>query len=81
MIEIVFYRRTTTLTRKITLTTLRKHGSLVVSAMTFSARGHRLEYGCPDMLFLVSFVGMTLNKCAVLRIGGPLYRESHPCAG
>ena len=34
------------------------------------------------MLSLVSFAGMTLNKCAVLRIGmltgGPLCRESHP---
>ena len=34
------------------------------------------------MLFLVSFAGITLDKCAVLRIGtltgGPLCRESHP---
>ena len=34
------------------------------------------------MLSLVSFAGMTLDKCAVLRIGtltgGPLCRESHP---
>ena len=37
---------------------------------------------CPNMLSLVPFAGMTLNKCAVLRIGtltgGPLCRESHP---
>ena len=37
---------------------------------------------CPNMLSLVSFAGMTLNKCAVLRIGtltgDPLCRESHP---
>ena len=36
----------------------------------------------PSMLSLVSFAGMTLNKCAVLRIGtltgGPLCRENHP---
>ena len=36
----------------------------------------------PNMLSLVSFAGMTLNKCAVLRIGtltgGSLCRESHP---
>ena len=34
------------------------------------------------MLSLVSFAGMTLNKCTVFRIGtlteGPLCRESHP---
>ena len=37
---------------------------------------------CSNMLSLVSFVGMTLNKSAVLRIGtltgGPLCRDSHP---
>ena len=37
---------------------------------------------CLNMFFLVSFAGMTLNKCAVLRIGklagGPLCRQSHP---
>ena len=36
------------------------------------------------MLSLVSFAGMTLNKCAILRIGtltgGPLCRENHPWA-
>ena len=37
---------------------------------------------CQNMLSLVSFAGMTLNKCAVLRIGtltgSSLCRESHP---
>ena len=41
-----------------------------------------VKFRCPNMLSLVSFAGMTLNKCAVLRIGtltgGPLCRESHP---
>ena len=40
------------------------------------------KFRCPDMLSLVSFAGMTLNKCAVLRIGTltgvPLYRKSPP---
>ena len=40
------------------------------------------KFRCPNTLSLVSFAGMTLNKCAVLRIGtltgGPLCRESHP---
>ena len=39
------------------------------------------RFWCPNTLSLVSFAGMTLNKCAVLRIGtltgGPLCRESH----
>ena len=38
-------------------------------------------FWCPNMLFLVSFAGMTLNKCAVLWIGKlmeALCRESHP---
>ena len=38
------------------------------------------KFRCPNMLSLVSFAGMILNKCAVLRIGtftgGPLCRES-----
>ena len=37
---------------------------------------------CPNTLSLVSFAGMTLDKCIVLRIGTltgcPLCRESHP---
>ena len=37
---------------------------------------------CLNMLSIVSFVGMTLDKCIVLRIGTfigcPLCRESHP---
>ena len=37
---------------------------------------------CPNMLSLVSFAGMTLDKCIILQIatltGCPLCRESHP---
>ena len=40
------------------------------------------NFRCPNMFSLVSFAGMTLKRCAVLRIGtlteGPLCRESHP---
>ena len=40
------------------------------------------KFRWPNMLSLVSFAGMTLDECAVLRIGtligGPLCRESHP---
>ena len=40
------------------------------------------NFRCPDMLSLVSFAGMTLNKYAVLRIrmltGGPLCMWGHP---
>ena len=39
-------------------------------------------FWCPNMLSLVSFAGMTLNKCAVLWIGtltgGPVLGESPP---
>ena len=39
-------------------------------------------FWCPNMLSLVSFAGMTLNKCAVLWIGtltgGPVQGESPP---
>ena len=39
-------------------------------------------FWCPNMLSLVSFVGMTLNKCAVLWIGsltgGPVQGKSPP---
>ena len=42
-------------------------------------------FWCPKMLSLVSFAGMTLNKCAVLWIGtlavGPVQEESPPYAG
>ena len=57
----------------------------MVSALACSARGHGFDprgRRCPNMLSIVSFAGMTLNKCAVYRIGtltgGPLCRESHP---
>ena len=40
------------------------------------------KFRCPNTLSLVSFAGMTLDKCIVLRIGTltgwPLCRESHP---
>ena len=40
------------------------------------------KFWWPTMVSLVSFAGMTLDKCAVLRIGtltgGPQCRESHP---
>ena len=40
------------------------------------------KFLCPNTLSLVSFAGMTLNKCAVLRIGtlngGPLCRLKNP---
>ena len=64
--------------------------SLVVSALAFCARGQGFdprggrekEIRCPNILYLESFARMTLNKCAVLRIGtlpgGPLCRENHP---
>ena len=39
-------------------------------------------FWCPNMLSLVSFAGMTLNKCAFLWIGtltgGPVQEESPP---
>ena len=39
-------------------------------------------FWCPNMFSLVSFAGMTLNKCAVLWIGtstgGPVQGESSP---
>ena len=53
-----------------------KRGSLLVSALVFSARGHgsipaagEEKFWCPNTLSLVSFAGVTLNKCDVLRIG------------
>ena len=40
-------------------------------------------FWCPNILSLVSFAGMTLNKCAVLWIGmltgGPVQGESPLC--
>ena len=68
---------------------LRKRGSSVVSALASGARGPRFvprsrrgKFRSPNTLSLVSFVGMTPDKCIVLRIGTltgcPLCRESHP---
>ena len=67
----------------------RKRGSSVVSALASGARGPRFyprsrqgKFRSPNTLSLVSFAGMTLDKCIVLQIGTltgcPLYRESHP---
>ena len=58
------------------------HWPLVLEVMdSISAAGEE-TFRCPNMLSLVSFAGMTLNKCAFLRIetltGGPLCREGHP---
>ena len=46
---------------------------LVVSALAFSARGHgfdprgrRGKFRYPNILCVVSFAGMTLNKCALI---------------
>ena len=48
----------------------------------FDPRSRRGKFRCPNTLSLVSFAGMTLDKCIVLRIGTltgcPLCRESHP---
>ena len=48
----------------------------------FDSRSRREKIRCPNTLSLVSFAGMTLDKCIVLRIGTltgcPLCRESHP---
>ena len=68
----------------------RKRGSSVVRHLLASgARGPRFDprsqggkFRCPNTLSLVSFAGMTLDKCIVLWIGTltgcPLCRESHP---
>ena len=59
-----------------------------VSALASGARGPRLDprsrrgrFWCPNTLSLVSFAGMTLDKCTVFRIGKltgcPLCREKH----
>ena len=72
-----------------TVQTARKHGSSVVSPLASGARGPRFDppsrrgkFRSLNTLSLVSFAGMTLDKCIVLRIGTltgcPLCRESHP---
>ena len=70
-------------------TQILKHGSSVVMALASGARGPRFDLcsqrgkiRCPNTLSLLSFAGMTLDKCAVLWIGTltgcPLCRECHP---
>ena len=58
------------------------HWPLVLEVMGSIPAAGEEKFRCPNMLSSVSFAGMTLNKCAVLRIGkltgGPLCRESHP---
>ena len=48
----------------------------------FDPRSRRGKFRCPNTPSLLSFAGMTLDKCIVLRIGTltgcPLCRESHP---
>ena len=48
----------------------------------FDPRSRRGKFRCPNTLSLVSFVGMTLDKCIVLRIrtltGCHLCSERHP---
>ena len=48
----------------------------------FDPRSRRGKFRSPNALSLVSFAGMTVDKCIVLRIGTltgcPLCRESHP---
>ena len=48
----------------------------------FDPRSRRGKFRCLNTLSLVSFAGMTQDKCIVLRIGTltgcPLCRESHP---
>ena len=63
----------------------RKRGSSPASGARgprFDPRSRRGKFLCPNTLSLVSFAGMTLDKCIVLRIGTltgcPLCRESHP---
>ena len=61
------------------------HGSLLASGARMwdliPAAGEE-AFWCPNMLSLVSFAGMTVNKCAVLWIGtltgGPVQGESTP---
>ena len=67
----------------------RKRGSSVVRHLplvlevlgSIPAHGEE-KFRCPNTLSLVSFAGMTLDKCIVLRIGTltgcPLCKESHP---
>ena len=63
-------------------------GSSEVSALASGAWGPRFDprsrwgkFRCPNALSLVSFAGMTLDKCIVLQIwtftGCPMCRESH----
>ena len=67
----------------------RKCGSSVDSALASDAKGPRFDFRpqrgkfrSPNTLSLVSFAGMTLDKCIVLCIGTltgcPMCRESHP---
>ena len=71
------------------LDSIGERGISLVSALTSSARGPSFnfplwqgKFQCPNTLSLVLFAGMTLDRCAVLRIGTltgyPLCRESHP---
>ena len=58
------------------------HWPLVLEVMGSIPAAGEETFRFPNMLSLVSFAGMILNKRAVLRIGmltgGPLCRDSHP---
>ena len=64
----------------------RKRGSSMVSRWCKRSQvqspSWRGKFLCPNTLSLVSFAGMTLDKCAILQIGTltlcPLCRETHP---
>ena len=65
-----------------------KRGSLVISALALSARGHGFDpHGRRGKILVSEHAFLSVicrddNNCAVLRIGtltgGPLCRESHP---
>ena len=58
------------------------HGSLAARLSGLIPAAGKETFWCPNMLFLVSFAGMTLNKSTVLWIGtlngGPVQGESPP---
>ena len=58
------------------------HWPLVLEVTSSIPAAGEKKFQRPNMLSLVLFAGMTLDKCAFLQIGtltgGPLCRESHP---
>ena len=45
------------------------HNTSEARGLRFNPRSWQSKYPCPNTLSLVSFAGMTLDKCIVLRIG------------